>query len=155
MNIWRYQYGHTFILHNELVANYKLICLNCVHLSDNKFVFSSIINIFWHKLLIFHKIVEQHWNSKRCKIKVKIHYERMMQRAKNSISKRQKKYYSRIKYLCKRSFILKRKQFPLKICYAVTIKKRVTSPEELKILIINNDKQEKWYTKNYSLQRGI
>ena len=54
-----YQYGHTFILHNELVANYKLICLNCVHLSDNKFVFSSIINIFWHKLLIFLKIVEQ------------------------------------------------------------------------------------------------
>ena len=91
MNIWRYQYGHTFILHNELVANYKLICLNCVHLSDNKFVFSSIINISWHKLLIFLKIVEQRWNSKRCKIKEKIHYEWMMQRAKNSISKRKKK----------------------------------------------------------------
>ena len=74
-----------------------------------------------------------------------------------------KKCYSRIKYLCKRSFILKRKQFPLKICYAVTIKKqsmmfshgqlyvalsRVTSLEELKILINNNDKQKQCYTKN-------
>ena len=80
----------TNILHNELVAYYKLIYLNCVHLSDNKLVSSSINNIFWHKLLNFLKIVEQRWNSKRCKIKAKIHYEGMMQRAKNSISKRQK-----------------------------------------------------------------
>ena len=69
------------------------------------------------------------------------------------------------------SFILKRRQFPLKICYAMTINKsqgqtlnnvglylpspvfshgqlyvalsRVTRPEGLKILVKSNDKQEK------------
>ena len=73
-------------------------------------------------------------------------------------------------------FILKRRQFSLKICYAMTINKsqgqtlnnvglylptpvfshgqlyvalsRVTRPEVLKILIKNNDKQEQGYTKN-------
>ena len=74
------------------------------------------------------------------------------------------------------SLILKIIQFPLKICYAMTINKsqeqtlnnvglyllslvfshgqlfvalsRVISPEGLKILINNNDKQEQGYTKN-------
>ena len=73
-------------------------------------------------------------------------------------------------------FILKRRQFRLKICYAMTINKSqgqtlnnvglylpspvfshgqlyvalswVTRPEGLKILIKNNDKQEQGYTKN-------
>ena len=30
-----YQYGHTFILHNKLVANYKLIYFKCFE-SNNK-----------------------------------------------------------------------------------------------------------------------
>ena len=35
--------------------------------------------------------------------------------------KGKKKHYSRIEYLCKRPFVLKRRQFSLKICYAMAI----------------------------------
>ena len=49
----------------------------------------------------------------------------------------------------------KKKTISFKNLLCCDNKKRVASPEELKVLIINNDKQEKWYTKNYSLQRGI
>ena len=95
-----YQYGHTFILHNKLVANYKLIYFKCFE-SNNK-------QVFWHKLFIFLKIVEQLLNNKRCKIKTNIPHERC-ERVTNSISKKLKKHYSRIEYLCKRPFVLKKK----------------------------------------------